>query len=505
MLDLLTDAGNEIKRSNRTKSLSILSLLSVFVCVGLKSEAQKLMISSEEALEDLAIFSEAIDHHPGRFIYRSKAEIDSVKNGLETGITDSISLDELYLKLLEALVFLKDGHTGLSLGERYGVVKRSTTTLPFRYKIVGNEIFIVDTLTPRVSDLLYAKIVSINGVSSDSVLKTCFRYTTADNDNPTYRKRYNERIIGQNVDFFFGPVDTYDIQFITLDGDTVQRTIDGIEDYELRINAGTERPLISDFLYEHDLAILEVNTFGYRRIMESGQDFHDFIDGFFKEVRRKKLGNIVIDIRENWGGSGALAMCLFAYLSPTDFKWTDYSVTCLDGTEGFAEYTQYPDGHYGFFDTHDTLRLDNQRIRVTDGIESKEIQSCTHIPSGPKMKVKDITKNKYYGEVFVLTSGITFSAGAIFASKCAELENVVVIGEETGSVAGVFCGGGYLHVTLPNSGFRIELPTMERHIALSKGGIGMPVVPDHLIEQKLVDYIDGQDPEIRKVYELIEE
>ncbi len=468
-----------------------------------ETDAQEPYLSHKKADEDLIVFSDALNHHPGRYIYRNKVEIDSLLKSLNTEIPDSISFDAFYLKLLESLVYLKDGHTGLSLGEKYNATKRSSTTLPFRYKIIDNEIYIVDTLISGTSDFLHTKIVSINSISSDSILSVCFRYTTSDNNNAIYRKRYNERILGQNIDFFFGPFDTYDIVSINVLGDTIRKSIDGIKDYETRINSNTRPPLSSTFDKENNIAIIEVNTFGYRRIMNSNQDFHKFIDGFFKKVRKSKIENIIIDVRENWGGSGALAMCLFAYLCPKDFKWTDYSVTDLDGTEDFAVYTQYPDGHYNFLNTHDTLRLDNQRLKVTDGIESKEIQSCTHIPSGPKMKIKNITKNKYYGNTFVLTSGITFSAGAIFASKCTELENVTIVGEETGSVRGVFCGGGFLHVTLPNSRFRFELPTMERHIALSKTEIGIPVIPHFLVKQDLQNYIDKVDPEISKVYELI--
>lgn len=475
----------------------------IFFFILIAAEAQEPYLSHKEAKEDLIVFSDALNHHPGRHIYRSETEIDSLLKSLNTGIPDSISFDIFYLKLLESLVYLKDGHTGLSLGEKYSATKRSSTTLPFRNKIINNEIYIVDTLISGTSDFLHTKIVSINSITSDSILSVCYKYTTSDNNNATYRKRYNERILGQNVDFFFGPFDAYDIISINVSGDTIRKSIDGITDYETRINLNTRPPLSSTFDKENNIAILEVNTFGYRRIVDSDQDFHKFIDGFFKKVRKSKIENIVIDVRENWGGSGALAMCLFAYLSPEDFQWTDYSVTDLDGTEDFAKYTHYKDGHYNFLNTHDTLRLDDQRLKVTDGIESKDMLSCTHIPSGPKLKIKNITKNKYYGNVFVLTSGITFSAGAIFASKCAELENVTIVGEETGSAKGLFCGGGFLHVTLPNSGFRFELPTMERHIALSKTEIGTPVIPDYLIKQDLQNYIDKLDPEIRKVYELI--
>lgn len=135
-------------------------------------------------------------------------------------------------------------------------------------------------------------------------------------------------------------------------------------------------------------------------------------------------------------------MGLYAYLSPLDFKWIDHSFTCLDGSEKFARFSQYPDGQYHFLENHDTLRISHDRLKVTNGLESQPMQSSTQIPSGPMRKMKDISRNKYNGNLFVLTSGLTFSAGSIFASKCAERESTIIIGEPTGSAAGVFCGGG---------------------------------------------------------------
>lgn len=465
--------------------------------------AQAQYLSAKNIQDDLGVFIDALDHHPGKYLYRTTAEIDSLKESVIKQVTDSISYDDFYLHLLESLCFLNDGHTGLSLGSAYGQVKRSHTTLPFRYKIIDDNIYIIDTIGPLKHDLLFNKIISINGITSDSLLSVCYKYTTADNGNSHYKKRYNERLIGQNFDFFFGPFDSYEITFVSTSNDTVQQTVSGIKNYGEKLNMTTPNPLCCMFDKNHDLSILTVNTFDYRRIIDAGQDFHKFIDFFFKKTRKEGIKNIVIDVRENWGGSSGLAMGLFAYISPTDFKWVDYSMSYLDGNEDFAMHSQYPSGHYPFLQHHDTVRI-NDKINVSNGIDSRPIHSCTTIPAGPKQKMKNISKNKFNGNVYVLTSGITFSAGAVFASKCQTLKNVQIIGEPTGSSAGVFCAGGYLRVTLPKSGFIIELPMMERHIALpDTTDIHEPVKPDHLVIEDIMHYVQKSDPAINKVYELI--
>ncbi len=484
-------------------------IYTLFLILGtnIKCNAQDIFLSHQEAIEDLEVFLDVLNHHPGVGHYQNGTLVDSLSASLREEIGDSISYHQFYLNLLHSLTLLKDGHTGISLGSQLSTIKRSPTTLPFRYKIIGQEIFVVDILDLEQRDFLYTKIVSINHIPSDSILATCYKYTTADDGNIFYKKRYNERIFGQNFDFFFGPCDQYELIAITPKNDTIRKKIKGITDYEAIMKETQSKPL--DCLYDvkNNLAKLQINTFQYRGILESGQNFHDFIDVFFIEVRKKKIENIVIDLRENWGGSSLLAMGLFAYLSPVDFNWVDYSLTYLDGSEAFAKHSQHPDGHYNFFKNHDTIRMEDFKLKVINGLDSKPIQSSTKIPFGPKKKIKDISKNKFYGNIFILTSGITFSAGSVFASKCAQLEKVKIIGEPTGGASGQFCGGGYLIVSLPHSEFKFELPIMERHFAIpdERADPKTPLKPDFMIKKDIHTFISNIDPEMEKVYELIQE
>ncbi len=459
-----------------------------------------------EALEDLEVFLDAYEHHPGRYLYRTRAALDSIELKLAESIRqkDSISYDEFYLSLLQTLIFLKDAHTDLSRGPRYSANPNSTSLLPFRYKIIGDEVYITDTLAEATGDLLFSKILAIDSIPVETLLDYFFKYTTADNDNELYKRRFNERIFGRNYNFFFEQKAEYLITVCTLSGDTIEKNIQGIENYKLKADPLTP-PLLTSFDLENDLAILTVNTFNYRRIVEANFDFHEFIDTFFAKVRKYKIGNLVVDLRDNYGGSSVLAMSLYAYLAADDFAWIDHSFTDLDGSEDFTMFTQHPNGDYPFFNSHDTIRV-GSRLKLTNGPDSKETISATEIPFGPKQKRKNITKNKYYGDLYVLTSGITFSAGSIFAAKCIDRENTILIGEPTGSAAGIFCAGGFLSVSLPNSEFRFNLPVMERHVAISSPDIDpyQPLNPNYLTSATLSDLIDGIDTELKVVYELLQ-
>lgn len=484
--------------------LRICTILVLFLQPFTQTPLEGQILPKDQMKEDLDVFIEAYEHHPGLYLYRTEAQIDSVKQSLKNIISDSISIDSFYLTLLESLVFLKDGHTGLSLGRKYSDFERSKKTLPFKYKIMDDRLYVVDTLVSGLGDFMYSELLSVNEIPIDSILERFFTYTTSDNGNEFYIRRYNERIFGQNFDFFFDGGNEYSITAIANTGDTINKRVFGIEDFEQRASLEPPLPVSSKFDRDNDVAVLTVNTFIYRRIVDSGIHFHKEIESFFKKVRQKGIENVVIDLRENYGGSSALAMTLYAYLAEEDFKWIDHSYTLLEGNENFAKFSQYQDGLYPFLKRHKTT-TEGARKKLTNGVDSKPSHSSTHIPFGPKMKIKNISKDKFRGDLYILTSGMTFSAGSIFVSKCSERKKTTIIGESPGSASGVFCAGGYLNITLPNSGFRFNLPTMLRHVAISAQSINprAPIVPDYLTVNTIDEIRDGIDVEIKMVYQLL--
>lgn len=69
---------------------------------------------------------------------------------------------------------MNDGHTT----PMYFLV---TEQFPFIIKIIGNEFYIINT-TEKCKDLLYSKIVSIEGVKSSEILKIVSKYISAENE-----------------------------------------------------------------------------------------------------------------------------------------------------------------------------------------------------------------------------------------------------------------------------------------------------------------------------------
>ena len=112
-------------------------------------------------------------------------------------------------------------------------------------------------------------------------------------------------------------------------------------------------------------------------------------------------------------------------------------------------------------------------------------------------------KNHFSGNLYIITSGLTFSASTLFVSKVYKQPNVTVVGEETGGGAR---GNSAIYtpmVTLPNTGTRLRLPVFrivsDIHIPANGRGIlpAVEVKPDSRSIQL------GKDKKMEKVLELI--
>ena len=111
--------------------------------------------------------------------------------------------------------------------------------------------------------------------------------------------------------------------------------------------------------------------------------------------------------------------------------------------------------------------------------------------------------NHYYGNVYVLTGGNSFSATTLFVSSVIKQGNVTVIGEETGG--GAYGNSAWLipDVTLPETGVRFRLPLFRMVIDKNYPKTGKGVQPE--VEAKpTVDAVrQGADFKLDKAMELI--
>jgi hypothetical protein len=467
--------------------------------------AQTDILSPIEVKEDTDILIAALkEAHPGLDIHLNQMEINDLFNQLEN-IKGTLTLKEYYLVLLESITAIRDGHTDLSEGKRFREsYPYLDKTLPFEFLIIKEKVYIQKDYSEEKSIPLFSEILSINGISIKEIISKFYSLTPADGNRLTFKERYNEKIFGRLFSKLIMIADKYEIEFKQPDNLILTKKVKGIKDKIIHSNQYDKVPLSFELNKDENFAVLTVNTFQYRLIMEGGIDFHKFLKKNFKALRKSKIEHLIIDLRKNYGGDNILAVSLYSYLTQGTFKAMNPSISKLKDTISVSKYSNFPNGNYPFLKTNQVKSLGNNLFEIKGGIDSKDIYDSNFIYKGPKSKPENISKNKFDGQIYCLTSGLTFSAGANFSALLNRDEKVIFIGQETGGANGSFCGGGFYTVTLPNSKFVLQIPYLKRSVAgteAKKGGI----IPDFLIDKSLNQFRKKEDTEKLKAIEIIKQ
>ena len=213
-----------------------------------------------------------------------------------------------------------------------------------------------------------------------------------------------------------------------------------------------------------------------------------FFKKSFKELRKKNINNLVLDIRSNGGGKVNASTLLTKYISRKPFKVADsvYSVS-----RGLGQYARYIKGGW----------LNNVEMFF---ISRKKKDGKYHVGMLEKKILHPKKKNHYNGNVYVLVNGPTFSASTIFCNAIKGQPGITLVGEETGG--GWHGNSGIMipDITLPHTKNTVRLPLyrLVQYNHVPKTGTG--ITPDIYVGTNYAALLQGIDYKMKVVKEIIE-
>jgi C-terminal processing protease CtpA/Prc len=219
-----------------------------------------------------------------------------------------------------------------------------------------------------------------------------------------------------------------------------------------------------------NVPVLDSPGFSYGK----AQDWESFIDKFF--LIHKGSRYLVIDLRQNRGGSGYWGFYLLDYLTDSPYRVAnrfEFKVSEMMRESIYAS------------------KAGNKLKHAKNG---EYLDVANHQMRSPYTKI-----NKFKGKIFLLISENTFSAGVVFAAVFQAAKMGVVIGQET---SGRVCfGSDPVTITLPHSKLQGSIPVAIYTLPGNDPDRG--IMPDINVSRTINDYHLGWDKEMEKVKELI--
>ncbi len=435
--------------------------------------------------EDLDYFQKVIEEtHPIIYKYVEKSELDSIFAESRFDSTQVLSNIELEKRVRHILSKIGCIHTNIVKPER--IVRK---IFPLKFYAKGKDIFIVKDLDSLLDLTHSLKLIDINGNTSEEIITKMLDYYASDGYNTTFKYQLINfpQLFNLMYGLYFDSDSIKHIKFVDGMQDTLQitRKLIDIEPPKITAETGYDskfgKYVFVKYYEDKDIAVLKITAFSSFFPIIGTIVNNNRYKKALKEIEKKKIKNLIIDLRYNGGGDGM----------------SGYKLVSRFINEKHKVNMQYHGG--GIFKYATTKSKMMLTLNFFLGnLFSRRVPTFKNGKSYINVKPK---KRLYTGKVYVLINGLTASTASIVASFFKYKTDAILMGEETGGGENNVNGYCYPKIRLPNSKIEIRIPQYRINLGLSDK-IGSGVVPDIKIDNRLI-YTEKGDGVLSKAIELI--
>jgi len=473
-------------------------------CVSVKKHNENIHVlrTEKELKKDVDYLHKKLQKlYPNLYWYIGKQELDDKFDSLKSTLTPMTS-NEFYAKISPVLASIRQGHNVMNpLVERLSkeerrIYKKSIVPLnQFNYELFDDKLYIVKNNSADTSILAGTEVVAINGITPQEVYAKYVHSFTSDGYNETYYPKGFSRSFSNLFQIQYGK--------LLLDSAVYRLRYDDIVT-EYRAIRTDKETMRSSKAAETDnrrpLTYLEADSsIALMTIPSFKTKDRSFYKKSFKQLRTANTQTLIIDLRNNPGGSVRDIRALYTYLSDTSFYFL------RNAEVASRTSTLQPNIFKGSSIGTGIIRAILYPFKLIEmGVTAVRIkQEAGKYYSRYGSGLTRHNSLYFTGDVYVLINGGSFSASSIISSNLHGAKRATFVGEETGGAYNGCVAGLFYNFTLPKSKLkgRFGLITIQPFYLTDSDGRG--IMPDMEVLPTLKERINGIDPELNTVLNLV--
>ena len=415
----------------------------------------------EELKQDLSALKKALEaNHPGLYTYTDKLQIESTFASLYHGIQNPMTEQQFYCYLSPILTQVRDVNTELLRSKKE--LKKSADQglyFPFKTHWDGKKLYITENYSKENGIQAGTEITLINKEKPAELIPELQEMISRDGLNTSHLDWYIDHNFARVYSLAFRHPPKFRMQVKAPDGKKSKLVVDALTRKEIsRVKSAkykdeSAKLLRFDIQPDSRRAVLTLSSFDDRQLRKhSGQKFESFIKESFLTIAGSNVDHLVIDLRDNSGGSFQNAQYLLSFLMDRPYRL----------------------------------------VRKVEKVHKAYGQKRNKSVRQRKLKLNQVLPDGYKGKVYVLTNGGTLSCAAMAAACLDYYWRGTIIGEESGGSNRRFCGKARKH-TLPNTKIRVSIPTRQYYIIEEKENLKHGVSPEYHIPATLQAILSDSD------------
>lgn len=370
-------------------------------------------------------------------------------------LSENISEKKAISILASILSKIGDAHT-FALIEGKKVIEKDMKILPFKFYIIKDKIYLLDSIDEMTKGSL---ILKINNQSVEEIIKNISKHISYETDT------FKEWIL--NNEFFkyyyllYDYKENYEIVYKDKKDNIIKKKIvNGISIEKYKKNFLKRRKKYDFEIYSSKIGIIKINTFA------DDQDYSIFLEKTFSRLKKEKIENLIIDVRNNNGGNSTLAELLGRYISNKKIKM------------------------YSYIDTKVSEESKKNHLNWKKLLDSENGELIREYSD------ETYPLNRYKGNIYIIANGGTFSSASNFVAMIKDYNLGILVGEESGSLYSSY-GDPYCYETIYT---KTKIFISSKYLSnASEKTMKKGVMPNIIVKPKIDDIINNIDTQLEYI------